>query len=217
MKEVYIVNYLLSITIVFAGMVGLLKWRKIRKEDRPIIIGWWLVIAVETIRFISIWLNKATLIPYNIYVLPLMWLYVWQFHQWKVIPAKFTGLLIGALSLLWFMVYFVIDGYSLNKLHYTYRLALSFTLVVLSVTSLNIQIIDEKRSLIKNYRFLICLGITMYYTYRVLVDIFTLSELSREFMLSISTFNRYLIQFYYLLLFLAALWIPRKKNFLHQF
>jgi len=217
MKDVYVINYLLSITLILAAVTGLLKWGKIKKEDRPIIVGWWLVIAVETIRFISILLNKPTLIPYNIYVLPLMWLYVWQFHQWKVIPARFTGFLIGTLSLLWFMDYFVIDGYSLDKLHYSYRLALSFTLVILSVTSMNIQIIEEKRSLIKNYRFLICLGITVYYTYRVLVDVFTLSAMSREFMTGISTFNRYLIQFYYLLLFLAALWIPRKKNFLHQY
>jgi len=216
MNKVYIINYLLSMTIVFAAMTGLLKWGKIKKEDRPIIVGWWLVIAVETIRFISIWQNNISSIPYNIYALPLMWFYVWQFHQWKVIPARFTGFLIGALILFWFMDLFLIDGYSLYILRYVYRLALSFTLVVLSVTSMNIQIIEEKQSLIKNHRFLICLGITLYYTYRVLVDVFTLSEMSREFMLSISAFNRYLIQFYYLLLFLAALWIPRKKNFLHQ-
>lgn len=217
MKEVYVINYLLSITIIFAALTGLLKWGKINTKERPIIIGWWLVFAVETIRFISIWQNNATLIPYNIYALPLMWLYVWQFHQWNVIPARFTSILIGTLSLLWIMVYFVIDGYSLDKIHYVYRLALSFTLVVLSVTSMNIQIIDEKQSLMKNHRFLICLAITIFYTYRVFVDLFTINGMSREFLISMGKLNRYLVQFYYLLLFLAALWIPRKKNFLHQF
>lgn len=217
MKEVYVFNYMLSMTILFAAVTGLLKWKSIRKEDKPIIVAWWLVIANETIRFVTIWQNNATLIPYNIYILPLMWLYVWQFHKWNVIPAKFTGFLIGALSLLWFMVYFVIDGYSLDKTHYVYRLALSLTLVVLSVTSINIQIIKEKRSLIKNYRFLICLGITIFYTYRVFVDVFFLKELSTEFRVSLGKLNTNLLQLYYLLLFLAALWIPRKKNFIHQF
>jgi hypothetical protein len=217
MKEVYIKNYMLSIVLVFAAITGLVKWRKIKIEDKPIIVGWWLVIANETIRFIMIWHNSATIATYNMYVLPLMWLYVWQFHQWKVMPKKFTVFLMGALSLLWFMDYFVIEGYSLDKAHYIYRVALSLTFVFLSVTSMNIQIIKEKGGLMKNHRFLICLGITIFYTYRIFVDVFYLNVMSIAFKVSMAKFNSFLLQIYYLLLFLAALWIPRKKNFLRQF
>ncbi len=216
MKQVYIINYLISLFIFFAAITGLVKWGRIRNEDKPIIVGWWLVIANETVRFITIWIGNSTLATYNMYILPLMWLYVWQFRQWKVIPAKFTGILMVALSLLWFIDYFVLDGYHFEETRYVYRLALSLTLVFLSVTSMNIQIIKEKGILIKNHRFLICLGITIFYTYRVFVDVVMFNELSPAFKLTLSNLNSYLLQFYYLLLFLAALWIPRKKNFLHQ-
>jgi hypothetical protein len=216
MSQSLITQYLLSFSLFFAAVTGLLKWGKIRNEDKPIIVGWWLVIINETVRFITILLDVSTLATYNTYILPLMWLYIWQFRQWKVILPKFTWALMLALSLLWFMDYFVMDGYHFEEMRYRYRLALSLTFVVLSVTSMNMQIIKERGSLIKNHRFLICLGITIFYTYRVFVDVFFLKELSVEFKMSMGKFNSFLLQIYYLLLFLAALWIPRKKNFLRQ-
>jgi hypothetical protein len=41
-----------------------------------------------------------------------------------------------------------------------------------------------------------------------------LNGFSNEFTTILGSFNRYLLQFYYLILFLAAIWIPRKKNFI---
>jgi hypothetical protein len=215
MNMVYLTNYLISMTIVFAAVTGILKWNKIRKEDRPIIIGWWIIVVNETVRFILLCNNNKTLIPYNTYVLPLMWVYVWQFQQWKVLTTKLAWLIIATLTMLWVAVYFVVDGYNWGGRQNIYKLCLSLTLVILSVASLNVQIITEKKSLIKSHRFLICLGITIYYTYRVFVDVFFLKKLSPEFLISIGNLNRYLIQVYYLLLLLAAIWIPRRKNFIH--
>jgi len=87
---------------------------------------------------------------------------------------------------------------------------------MLSVNSVNRQIVSEKKSLLQNSRFLICMGLIIYYTYRIIVDAFSIKGMSQPFLMQLSDFNRYLLVGLNILFALAALWIPAKKNYTIQ-
>lgn len=212
-----IINYMLSMTIVLAGAIAGLKWNNINKKDKPIVIGWWIVILTETIKFILSANGNKTLAPYNIYPLPLIGVFIWQFLSWGTISVSWAKGLFIILFFIWVADMFVVNGPSINQFRNIFKLAMAVVIVILSVSTINQLIMSEKKKLITNHRFLICLGMTIYYTFSVFVNVFFLSKMSKEFLTGIANFNRYLLQVYYFLLFLAALWIPRKKNFILQF
>lgn len=212
--NILIINFLMAMTILLAAVTGAIKWKKIDPSNRPVILAWWTVVVTETAQFVAISLGAYQNPIYNIYVLPLFAFFLYQFKEWGVINMRWATILFVSLLLVWVADFFIIDGYRFTTRRNLYRLCFNLVIVVLSVTSINKQIMSERKVLLTNHRFLICIGLTVYYTYRVLVDAFWLQGFSNEFVTYLSSFNRYLLQFYYLILFLAALWIPRKKNYI---
>lgn len=210
----YVINFLLSISISLAAITGAIKWRVIDADNRPIIAAWWVVVCTEVLRFITIYYKLYSFTIYNLYILPLLFFLLLQFFRWHVISRSAMFIIMGTILCIWVADMFFIDGYQLPNRRFIHRICLNLTIVILAVTSINKQIMSVRQSLLTNHRFLICVGLTIYYTYRVLVDAFSLRGFSNEFVTNLSSFNRYLLQFYYLILFLAALWIPRKKNFI---
>lgn len=212
--NILIINFLMAMTISLAAITGAVRWQKIDPSNRPIILAWWTVVITETAQFIAISFGVYPNPIYNIYILPLLALLLFQFKEWGVLNIRWAILIFVVLSLVWVADFFIIDGYRFTARRNIYRLCFNLVMVVLAVTSINKQIMSERKVLLTNHRFLICIGLTVYYTYRVLVDAFFLKGFSNEFATYLSSFNRYLLQFYYLILFLAALWIPRKKNYI---
>ncbi len=201
-------------TISLAAVTGAIRWQKIDPSNRPIILAWWTVVLTETAQFLAI-SNAVYPNPiYNIYIVPLLAFLLFQFKEWGVLHLRWAVVLFVALMVVWVADFFIVEGYQFTARRNFYRLCFNLVIVVLAVTSINKQIMSERKILLTNHRFLICMGLTVYYTYRVLVDAFLLKGFSNEFVTSLSSFNRYLLQFYYLILFLAALWIPRKKNYI---
>jgi len=204
----------MSMTISLAAITGSLRWGKIDPSNRPIIVAWWIVVITETIQYLLINLGMYSNLVYNLYMVPLSAMLLFQFNKWGILGKRLMLAIFLILIAIWIADYFIINGYMLTTRRFIHRLMFNLVVVMLAVTSINKQIMSERRVLLTNSRFLICVGLTIYYTYRVLVDAFWLYGLSNEFTTILASFNRYLLQFYYLILFLAALWIPRKKNYI---
>lgn len=208
------VTYLFAISIILAAITGGAKFMKIEAADRPIVIAWWLLVVNETIRAGLLQAGYFPLTSYNIAVILLFLLYMWQFYCWRMLNKPTWLLLSLFLVICWALDYFVIDGYALPERRKAFRIIASVTLVVLSVTAINGIIVSGRSRLRGNHRFLICIAFVIYYTYRVFIDTFFIKGMTIPFIVKLDSFNLYLLQFYYLLMFIAALWIPRKKHFI---
>lgn len=81
---------------------------------------------------------------------------------------------------------------------------------------INRIIITERKSLIRNPVFIICLAFIIYFTYKVLLEIFWLYGLnsSREFRVEVYNIFKYINLFANLIYALAILWIPRKREYM---
>jgi hypothetical protein len=212
--DLFLLYYLQSISIVFAAVTGLLKWKIMDPADRPVVTGWWLILLTETLRYLLIRRGHYTIEVYNLYIVCLMWIYFYQFYSWGQISRQVLLIAVFGLTALWLADHFILNGYQLPNRRYIFRISFSFGLLLLAINCINGQIMTERMALWKNHRFLICMAMSMYYIYRILVDVFSLGSFSNPFVTQITNLNRIILHIYYSILFLAALWIPRKKKFI---
>lgn len=212
-------GFLLSITIAIPAIIGLWRYRLTDQQYRPFIWICCLLTMNELLMFVLIKMKVFTFISYNLAIPIVCFLYLLLFKRWGLFTGKkyLFPLLFGSLMLIWIADHFFINGYRLNVRTTYFRVCYSLTLVMLAVNSINRQIVSEKKNLLYNSRFLICIGLVVYYTYRIIVDAFSLKGMSQSFLLQLGDFSRYLLIGLNLTFALAALWIPAKKNYTIQF
>jgi len=215
----FLLNFLFSITIAIPAIIGLYRYQQIDERYRPFIWICCLLTISELLMFVLINMHIYTFLGYNLAIPIVCFLYLLLFKRWGLFVGKkyWLPVLFAILIFIWIADHFVIHGNRLNTRTTYFRVCYSFTLVILSVNTINRLIISEKKNLLKNSRFLICIGLVVYFTYRIIVDAFSLKGMSQPFLMQLGDFNRYLLVGLNLIFALAALWIPAKKNYTIQF
>lgn len=214
----YLQGFIPSITILLAAIVGLFRYRNMDTSYHPFVWICWFVTLNETVRFVLLNMGIYDMASYNLALPVGLVLFLWQFRQWGLFVNKPYRLAIWAalMMIIWIAEHFIINGNMLLNKTFYFRISYSAMLVFLSVISINRQIVSEKKVLLRSSRFIICMTLIIYHTYRVLVVAFNLSDFSADFLKTLGDFNRYLLIGFNLLFFIAALWIPKKKNFIVQ-
>lgn len=213
------ITMLSGYTIVFAAVIGLVRYGRMVPSYQPFSVFAWVNLLNHSISLVSVWLFKTNAVNGNIYVLAEGLLLLWLFYRWGVFYKK-RGLLVCLLVL--FSASWVVDNFVLHKItqiNSPYRIIYSFTLVFLSISQINRTIAEERRSLIRNAQFLICVGFVIYYTYKATVEVFFLFELptSVEFLNNIFLIFVYINLFVNFLYAIAAAWIPTKQKFILRY
>lgn len=212
-------GFLISITIAVPAIIGLFRYRKIDKRYRPFI---WICCTFtfsELLRFALINVKIYTFATYNIALPVVLVMYLILFKRWSLFAGKkyLLPFLFMLILIIWIADHFLINGFRLHTRTSYFRIFNSLLLVMLAVNMVNHLIISEKNGLLMNSRFLLCIGLIIYYTYRISFDAFTLKGMSEHFLLQLGDFNRYLLVGLNVIFTLAMLWIPSKKNFTMQF
>ena len=212
-------NFLLSFTIAIPAITGLVRYKIIEKQYRPFTWICWIITLNELLMFVLIRMKIFTFISYNLAIPVICFLYLLQFREWGLFARKkyLFQIIFGTLFLVWIADHFLVNGYRLASRTVYFRVCYSLALVLLSVNSINRQIVSEKKSLLQNSRFLICMGLVVYYTYRIIVDAFSIKGMSQGFLMQLGDFSRVLLVGLNLLFAVAVLWIPTKKNYTIQF
>ena len=80
---------------------------------------------------------------------------------------------------------------------------------------INRLILDERSGLIKNSVFLITIGFIVFFTYKILIEIFWVYGLnaSRDFRVEVYRIMTYINLAINLIYALAVLWIPKKREY----
>lgn len=209
----YTLITLFGFSISVAAIVGWIRVKQISPIYYPFLICIWLALLNETLSFV---LEKAGLysnVNNNIYVLGESLLISWQFQKWKLLSRKMFIIVMAGLILTWTIENIIIN--SIFNITSYYRILYSFLIVLMSITQLNVLIARERKSLFKNSAFLLCIGFIIYYTYKVLVEMFWLYGLNSGsgFRKSVYAILLYLNFFVNLIYALAVLWMPRKHRF----
>jgi hypothetical protein len=218
---------LISPWIAFA--VGLVRLKKMDGSYYPFIAIMGVASITEFIRITQLfnyYLNLGLPIGlsievYNIYVLAIGILYPLLFYKWGLLrrPAYILQLIIGALVLIWVIDHFVYNGYQLPKATKFYRLTYSLLLCLFAIHHINKLIVREKKMLLRNSSFLICLGLLFFFIpYIIIEGIFLFNpKTSPDFYASVFEIRSRYNPVIYLIFTVAILWIPPKKPFIQLF
>jgi hypothetical protein len=207
---------LLSYSIVFAAIIGLVRFKKISIAFLPFLLFVWLGLTNEVVSYFTGKYLRNNAVNNNIYVLLEACLILWQLKKWGLFQnAKkvFTGFLIT------FVLFWIIEFFFVYKITYVtsyFRIFYSFVIVLMSINMVNSLILSENKSLLKNPVFLICIGFIIFFTYKLLVEIFWVYGLngSKTFRTNVYHILAFVNLFANLIYALAALWAPRKPTFI---
>jgi hypothetical protein len=195
------------------------RFSRIAPAFYPFLICIWLGCLNEIISIVLAYMGYFTMVNNNIYVLAESMLIVFQLVKWGALGKFYrAGIWIMVLMLCIWLAENVFV-FSLNGLSSYYRLFYSVVIVLLSIQVNNRLILTEKKLLIKNSMFLVCLGFIFYFTYKILAEIFWLYGLKaspgfRENVFSIMVWINFLVNLIYAF---AVLWMPAKQRFTMQY
>jgi hypothetical protein len=204
-------------SIAPAAIIGLIRYGRILKTFRPFIILMVIALITEITTHVVIYhylTGNAVII--NIYGLIECLLWLWQFYNWDTFKKRSPALplLVAILVGTW-----LIDNvifHKLNTFSSSFSIMYSFTLVFLSINQVNRQIVEERKNLFKDAKFLTCAGILIFYTNRILVETFFLLDMAQtnsKFLSHVFYILEYVNVFVNLLFALATIWIPTRQRF----
>lgn len=206
-------SFFLSLSILLPLIAALIRYRNVSVSYFPLIMVMAVGLVAEILNFIY---NSSiiSVVIFNIYSLIEFYLLLNLFHNWKdVIQNKvlYYGTYI-LLTLVWSLDNLVF--HQLITYQVVYQVMYSGILVLLAVNQSNYLVVNYQESIIKNPKFIISISFIIFYSYKILVEIFYHFALSGSLKSSIFTIQSFVNVGLNILLFLAILCIPRKSNYI---
>ena len=211
----YTLVVILSYTIAFPAIIGVIRYRVINPVYYPFLYCVWLGFLNEIIGFFVVRSGNSNAFNNNMYTLAEAILFTWLFKRLGLFDKSRNLFFV---LILFFGAAWLTETLFLERMKHNtsyFRILYAFVIVLLSIQTIYKQLILEKRNILKNSIFLICTGFVIYYTYNVIVGLFWLYGLraSLEFQMSIFNIMVFINCFVNLIYALAVLWMPTKHRF----
>lgn len=174
-------NFLFSLTIVFPAITGLVRYRNADTSYRPFFYYVFYSLFNELFVFFYIEQHagrKADIINWEIFNLLECLLLLVQFYYWqrfKHFRNAFFALL-GLALLGWIAENFVFSN--IYKFNPVFLITYSFLVVLLSINTINHEVVHYNRSISRNPLFIICVGFVIFFIYTIVV--FTILATNRH-------------------------------------
>lgn len=193
----------------------LVRYRKLPDVYHPLV--YMLVLGLITELIIFFFFSKSSsALPTNIYYLIESLLLLWQFKNWKNMLKKpyRLPLFIALFAVVWLVDYFIAGSILAYRLWF--QLLSSLILILMAINQMNYLIENDRKTLTKNPIFLICAGIILFFSYKIMAEVFFHYAPEMTIKRNIFVIEAYLNVLYNILLFIAVLCITPKKVFTRQ-
>lgn len=201
--------------IGIAAIIAIFTFKKAASAYLPFFIFIWLGLGNELLSQFTAHYFRNTNVNNNIYVLLESLLLLWLFSCWKLFDnnRNLPKILGAAFIAVWVGEVFIFS--SILQVAGYFRVFYSFAIVLISISMINMLIAQESGNLLKNACFIICVAFIVYFTNKILVEIFYLYGLmsdSKEFRKQIFEIFQAVNLFTNFIYAVALLWIPRKNS-----
>ena len=206
---------LCSYSIAIAAVFGLIRFRHIHRTYQPFIFITLAALTNEIVSTLLIMSDRSNAISTNILNLTECALWLLQIKKWGGFRHRKWEfpVLFSILATIW-----IAENIIMGKIiifSSVFAIVSAFILVFLVINQVNRLIVEERTNLLRNSKFLICVGAILFYTYRIMVESFYVLKLdqSDNFLLNIFGILVFVNLFVNLLFALAILWIPTRQRF----
>ena len=208
-------DVLLSFCIIIPVIIGFARFSKINRAYYPFIFCILLGLVNEVLSYCLVLSGHYNTVNCNIFMLLESLLLLWQFKNWGLFQKNkiLLPVIVAVLVSTWVLenfIFFKITHYSSYFL-ITYSFLISF----MSISIINRLIITERKRLVKNPTFILCVAFVMYYMFSVLSEAFWIYGLNEKQDFSgkihrISILTNFIAILFYTV---AILWMPSKQKF----
>ena len=217
---------LYGFSLLAAGIIALIRFNKISRFYTPFIICVWIGCANEVLCYVLVQNDLRTAINNNLYVLSEALLFLLFFRNTGIFKNR-TGLyraLFAGIILLWIWENGIAG--KITGISSWFRVVVSMLIVLMSMTVIHKVITGadepvemEDRQLYRNPVFLICLGSVLFFTYKLLVEIFWLQGLNnspvfRQHVYGILAYINLIVNVIYAI---SLLWTLQKQKYMRVY
>ena len=209
-------NAVFSFTVGIGAVIGWVRVKKLDPAFLPFLWLLWIGFAHEIVSFFIAKAGYSNALTYNVFTLAEALLISFQFYKWGLFEQHQTlySLLLFLFAAGWLTEFIMRDGFQ----HYlSYFIVVYATAIVfMAIHMLSNVLFQEPGPVIFQPEFLICMGLLVYFTNSILVEIFWLYGLNRSsvFRLRIYEIFGYINLFTNLVFAFATLWIPMKRQYI---
>jgi hypothetical protein len=214
----HLIIELLSYSILIPAILSSAKLKNYEGSFTPFFLFIWLGVLSEIISTILIYAHHSNALISNVYVLAECLLLTWLFKNWNLFvkTKRFFYFLLIGFTIVWLLENFVF--FSINRFNSYFRIIYSFSLVLMSISQINILLLSNNNTIINNSVFLACIAFIIFFTYKAILEIFWLYGLngSSQFRSRVYEIMAYINLITNLIYGLAFLWIRRKREYILQ-
>jgi hypothetical protein len=211
-------NAVFSLSIVVSVVIGWARFTKTDPAFFPFLLYLSLGFINELTGIIVVYRGYTNIISYNVFGLIESILLTWQFLRWGLFGHNkwLYYFLQAGFVVLWSAESFLLSVQTFNSY---FIIAHSFLIVMMSITTINMVVLKESTSLLKQPVFLLCLALILFFTYAILVESFWIVGLSNQktFRLKIYEILSYINLLSNLLFAFAFLWVPMRLQYILRF
>ena len=214
-----ILTHVSSFSILPAVVFAIIRFKKINSDYYPFIFILWLALVTEIVSKVLRLYEIPNFLSTNIYSISEGLLYLFFFKNLGILNRSIYLGLSVSLIIFWLVEnVFIIGSFGDNYTSYFFIIC-DFLLVLLAINALNNTFLEEKTTL-KSPVFWICIGMIIYFTYVVLIEIFWLYGIKGNlnyFSESVYKIHSLVNILCNLIYAVAVLWMKKKKTFMLQF
>lgn len=160
--------------------------------------------------------GSSTTFNNNLYILAEALLILWQFKEWDFFQNFKNGFIILfiALIIVWFFDHSNKEHFS--SINLNFRLFYSLMIVLMSIHINNRLIFTFSGNLLKSPVFLVCNAFTIYFTYKILVEVFWIYGLNttKSFRIDVYIILTWINALTNILYSIAMVCIPKKPRYI---
>ena len=217
--NLFYLSAILSSSILIGGIIALFRFKHIRKIYRPFIYLIWVGSINEILNYFLITNGHDNIVNSIIYGLCESLLLIWFFRNLKMFKGKqpVYHLLISVFVSFWIVESFFSKDFG-SRFNSVFSIIYAFSIVLLSITAIN-KLLFEEKEILKHPTFLITGGMLIYFTYKIVVEMFWLYGLkeSRSFRINVLVILMFINFLCNLIYALAIVWMRRKQAFTLRF
>lgn len=206
--------FLVSQLVIIPLAIGLIRFNRTVASYQPFLLLLSLAFLSETISFICISvLHTSNAVPLNLYGLAESIVIVYQFFVWGTLRRKriLFIILLSGFGAIW-----ITENIIFNRIETFspyFRVTYAFITVLLSINEINYLIVKDNKSLVKNPRFLVCMGFIILFIYQVIYEASMFVGSDTVLSLQIIFMFNYINAFVNLIYAIAVLYIPVKPSY----
>jgi len=209
------IQFALSLGVLLPAGLALFKLKNIDNQYYWFVAFLWTGLLFELANRFFIWRFGNNTIPWNVYNILEFLILMQMFRIWNIGEKfrKWFGWFMAGSFVLWMGELLFIG--SIHRFNSYFAIYYCFMVVIAAVTALNQLIVTEKRNMLRNPKFIISIGLLIFFTFRIFVEsiLMPILRISPEFNQRIFGIQIYINLLVNLIYLIAVICIPKKRTF----